>query len=219
MTTKARILRTATELFASRGYYGTGVRQIARRARVHESTIFRIFGSKRGLASAAFESQMEHAARTGINHDKGHDLYTAAKLYAAWLAHAMNPRMMRLYLALALGQPEALRQRILPSCMAMIKAIQSAQERGEIIAGDPKEILAALHASIVGNSTLRAVMHPISNSPALAHEWTLMAVDIWLHGASACAHMCKSYALTAKLHGEKYVVTQATTARPASAGA
>lgn len=62
-----KILDAAAELFARNGYVGTTTRAIAERAGVNEVTLFRRFGSKRGLLEAlakrAAGRQAERAAR------------------------------------------------------------------------------------------------------------------------------------------------------------
>ncbi|MDI6712494.1 MAG: helix-turn-helix domain-containing protein [Anaerosomatales bacterium] len=62
-----KILEAAAELFARNGYAGTTTRAIAERAGVNEVTLFRRFGSKRGLLEAlaerAAKRQVERAAR------------------------------------------------------------------------------------------------------------------------------------------------------------
>ena len=50
------ILAAAADLFAERGYRGTTTRAIAQRAGVNEVTLFRRFGSKKGLLVALGES-------------------------------------------------------------------------------------------------------------------------------------------------------------------
>ena len=47
-----RVLDAALELFVELGYKGTTTREVARRARVNEVTVFRHFGTKQGLFRA-----------------------------------------------------------------------------------------------------------------------------------------------------------------------
>lgn len=53
-STETRIVEAAAQLFAERGYAGTTTRLLADRAGVNEVTIFRLFGSKKGLLAALF---------------------------------------------------------------------------------------------------------------------------------------------------------------------
>ncbi len=51
-TTRDRILDAALQAFANYGFKGTTTKEIARRAKVNEVTVFRLFRSKRALFSA-----------------------------------------------------------------------------------------------------------------------------------------------------------------------
>ncbi len=52
---RERILSVAEELFAEKGYYGVGVREIASKAKVNIAAINYYFGSKKGLYLEVFE--------------------------------------------------------------------------------------------------------------------------------------------------------------------
>jgi AcrR family transcriptional regulator len=54
-----RILEAAVELFASQGFRGTGTRDIARRAEVTDTSLFRHFPHKEDLFWAAVESRLK----------------------------------------------------------------------------------------------------------------------------------------------------------------
>ena len=56
------ILRAASELFGERGYKATTTRVIAERAGVNEVTLFRRFGSKRGILAALGDSWAKRMA-------------------------------------------------------------------------------------------------------------------------------------------------------------
>jgi AcrR family transcriptional regulator len=58
-TAKERILRASTEMFAQYGYSGTSTREIARRAKVNEASIYRYFARKRDLFTAALERELD----------------------------------------------------------------------------------------------------------------------------------------------------------------
>ena len=60
---RAKILTAAEELFASRGFAGTSVRDIARSAAVNSAMIHYYFGNKEGLYRAIIESAA-HTIRT-----------------------------------------------------------------------------------------------------------------------------------------------------------
>jgi AcrR family transcriptional regulator len=54
--TRAVILGTATDLFAEKGWSGTGLRAVADAAGVSEATVYAAFGSKAGLALALVDA-------------------------------------------------------------------------------------------------------------------------------------------------------------------
>jgi len=56
-TARERILEAALESFAEKGFSGTSTKEIARRAKVNEVTIFRQFKSKRALFSAVISER------------------------------------------------------------------------------------------------------------------------------------------------------------------
>ena len=61
---RQRIVTAALDLFQSRGFDATTTRQIARRARVAEGTIFNYFETKEDIALHFFELEVDHAVAT-----------------------------------------------------------------------------------------------------------------------------------------------------------
>jgi AcrR family transcriptional regulator len=61
---RSRIVTAALELFQSKGFDATTTRQIARRARVAEGTIFNYFETKEDIALHFFELEVDHAIAT-----------------------------------------------------------------------------------------------------------------------------------------------------------
>jgi TetR/AcrR family transcriptional regulator len=57
--TRDRILETSIELFAEKGFNGTTTKEIAERAEVNESLIFRHFSTKRELYGAIIERKID----------------------------------------------------------------------------------------------------------------------------------------------------------------
>ncbi|MGW6730164.1 TetR family transcriptional regulator [Nocardia sp. NPDC055029] len=57
--TAARILHTAIEVIAARGYHGTSVRDIAQAAGISAGSIYNYFGSKQGLLDAIMNQGMD----------------------------------------------------------------------------------------------------------------------------------------------------------------
>ena len=58
---RQRILAAALELFQSRGFDATTTKEIARRAKVAEGTVFNYFATKDDIALYFFEQEVDHA--------------------------------------------------------------------------------------------------------------------------------------------------------------
>jgi len=67
LSTRERVLRAATLLFAAKGFEGTSTRDVARRAKVNESTIFRLFKNKQGLYLCILDGKMGLSAPEWLN--------------------------------------------------------------------------------------------------------------------------------------------------------
>src|SRR5262245_23355298 len=55
LTKRDAILQSALELFAERGYHGTAVPLVAKRAKVGAGTVYRYFASKEALVNALYQ--------------------------------------------------------------------------------------------------------------------------------------------------------------------
>jgi AcrR family transcriptional regulator len=162
-----RLLNVACELFAQRGYSGTSVREITRRARANLGAITYHFGSKETLYHAVIASKAEPlVARVAeVAAQPGAPLDRVEKIVRVFLDHIeTHPEMPKLILReLASGRsltPPAKRamQRNLG---ALVEAVKSGQQDGSIRPGDP--ILLAIsvmaqpfHFAIAGRQVLLA---------------------------------------------------------------
>jgi AcrR family transcriptional regulator len=100
--TEKRIVDAAAELFGERGYANTTTRAIAERAEVNEVTLFRKFGSKRGILEALAKSWTENMAGFAVAElpepeDTRGTLTALAKIEVAQ-STAAGPAAMRLVL-------------------------------------------------------------------------------------------------------------------------
>jgi len=75
-----QILTAATELFAASGYYGTSTREIARVAKVNETSIYRYYPGKRELFLATLDAEL---SKVQLNDDQIAKLLTAPDAHAA----------------------------------------------------------------------------------------------------------------------------------------
>jgi AcrR family transcriptional regulator len=69
--TRQRLIRTALELFTTRGYHDTTTAQIAKKAGIAEGTIYRHFASKQQLVNELYRGAQRWAAK--IAQDAGRD--------------------------------------------------------------------------------------------------------------------------------------------------
>lgn len=63
-TIKGRIVKSALDLFQSKGFEATTTKAIARRARVAEGTVFNYFPTKEHIALHFLEMEVDHAIAT-----------------------------------------------------------------------------------------------------------------------------------------------------------
>jgi AcrR family transcriptional regulator len=92
------ILDAALQLFVERGFYGTAVPEVAKRARVAAGTIYNYFPSKEALVNALFRKWKEALARR---------VYTAFPMTAP--PREQFDVMWREMAAFALAHPDALK--------------------------------------------------------------------------------------------------------------
>lgn len=183
ITTRDRIIEAASELFASKGYTASSTREIARKAGTDESTLFRQFRNKLALAGAVLGAGLQPVTREMSKEILTKvDLALAAELYAKWYLQRFNPRLIRLWTTLAVEAPEAFEIPLLPAHVAMTEMVREAQAAGQVIHGNQRSILRALHSALVGHATLRALRHPIAYPYGLSPDDISTIVQIWLRG-------------------------------------
>lgn len=103
-----RILRTATALFAEKGYDSVSLRDITAAAGVNISMISYYFGSKKGLYDAALAAQLSELSSLLSMDADAMDPRTLVREYAerAIRAHEKNPHLLK-YIFRALLSPSA----------------------------------------------------------------------------------------------------------------
>ena len=104
MDNKEKIMQCALELFANKGYDGTGIQEITQISGVTKPTLYYYFGNKEGLLKAILEyhfsdfvNKLEEAAVY-----QGDTVNTVTKLSRVFLTVAIeNPIFYRLYLSMS----------------------------------------------------------------------------------------------------------------------
>lgn len=149
------IIDAAVALFAERGYGATRLEDVARRAGVAKGTLFVYFPTKEALFRAVARSILS-ANLNGIAHAATDPERSFSELVPTLLAQAAAngegqlPVIMRLLIAESRTFPDLARvwhDEVVSKVLALVTgAIERAQARGEVRAGDPR-----LHAfSILG---------------------------------------------------------------------
>jgi len=110
--TRERVLKAATALFAAKGFHQTSTRDIARKARVNEIIIYRLFRNKQDLWVHVLDEKM---ALTGPGWlrpilQSSDDSEQAFFALAERLQEVFNPTFLRLLFYAALEKPELFRK-------------------------------------------------------------------------------------------------------------
>jgi len=108
--TRARILLTALELFALRGYESVGVMEISEKSGISKPTLYHHFGNKRGLLDAVigvYGAEMLRIVELGTRYN--HDLVLNLTMLTREMVSfgVRNQPFYRFYLALSASPPES----------------------------------------------------------------------------------------------------------------
>lgn len=160
-----RILETATQLFAERGYAATSVEQVAATCKVGKDTIYRRFPSK----DALFKSVVAHAAKQAlvsldrIIPSEGDGL-ARLRIVARWLLDAnLEPQLIALK-RIAFSEAIVFGANVGPAgsddpVMARLNGlVTEAQRQGYIAPGDPAFIADQLVYCITVKPSIHAML-------------------------------------------------------------
>ena len=191
MTSREKVLRAATVLFAKRGFQGTSTRDVARRARVNETTIFRLFKHKQELYLQVLEQNMgiKDAERLLAILQSSEDLEKVFLSLAERLGKLFHPIFLRLLFYAALEKPDLLRKHYRASLVSFYQVL-AAHIRDRI----ESEVLRDIDPVLMGRALVGMVAYhqivcglwggddfPGCNATAATTVYT----DIWLRGALA----------------------------------
>src|SRR5919202_7112139 len=137
--TRARILKAATEVFATSGIAGAATREIGRVAVVNEGTLFRHFQSKEQLLAAVVQQVTALQAEALANQDEWTGDLQIDLLHYAWLYNNMleeHEALVRTFIGEAKRHPEAaiqvLRETIQPLREKLIAYLRNGIEQGNV---------------------------------------------------------------------------------------
>ncbi|WP_373531278.1 TetR/AcrR family transcriptional regulator [Vampirovibrio sp.] len=188
LTTRERILKAASTVFAEQGVKGATTREIARVAEVNETTLFRHFQNKELLLKAVVEQSANtiDEALTGpgmSNGDLRKDLTYYARVSNAVLFE--KEPIIRMFIGECTRQPDGARQIACtawqPVRLKLIDYLKRAQDNGQVLPHlDPEQTVEVLVSSLMGGM-LRRKMVETGFSPEAYLDTVL---DVFIRGIS-----------------------------------
>lgn len=153
----SRVFTATVDLLLTNGYVGTTTKLIAEQAGINEVTLFRKYGSKAGLVSAALMHERKTFTARPITYtgNLAADLLQMARLYSD--ASTRQSRLMLLIIAEAVRHDE-LREAIHVPFMLISHfgdIIARYQSEGKMRPGNPLLIVSALLGPLIINTLLR----------------------------------------------------------------
>lgn len=187
---RTRILETATRLFAEKGFAATSIREISQAAEVTNPTIYYYFGSKAGLfqsilsdSTAAIDRHVEEALSSASSFRDG----LVAWLMAYFEAARMNPHMVRMHFAAALGltrPPEGFDMRRIDA--ERRARLESMLDRGRALGVIQTDAPVEVLCNALGGCLLLPMLQFISGlRDSLNRSTAEHAIDLFLKGAAA----------------------------------
>ena len=138
-STRTRLVKAATEMFATAGVSGATTREIARVAGVSEVTLFRHFQSKEQLLSAVVQQATALQTEALAHQDAWTQNLHIDLTHYAWLYNSMlekHEALIRTFIGEAKRHPEAARRVIseaaLPLREKLIAYLRSGIDRGTV---------------------------------------------------------------------------------------
>ncbi|MCY1666709.1 TetR/AcrR family transcriptional regulator [Rhizobium sp. SL86] len=189
-----RIIEAATELFASRGFAGTSMEQVASRCGAGKDTLYRRYPSKVVL----FEAVVEHARRrtaarlSNLPSMQGNALERLKVLLREMLRINMDPDLIALKRitfseAIVFDKAAPVAQQPDPIMEHLVGAVGDAQTAGFIEDGETRVIAEHLIYCLVAQPTTAAMLGATEFNGAAAEERHFERTWTWLLNGVAAA--------------------------------
>jgi len=191
LSSRERVVKAATALFAAKGFGGTSTRDVARKARVNEVTVYRLFKNKQELYVQVLDRKMglKGPERLIPNLQLSEDPGRAFVLLAERLEEHFDPTFLRLLFFAALEKPELLRKRYRASLVSFYEVIArqiKEQIDAEILRDiDPALMGRALVGMIAYDRIVCGLCAGLELLEGSTDRATDVYTDIWLRGALA----------------------------------
>lgn len=190
-SSREKVLKAATALFAAKGFHETSTRDVARRARVNEITIYRLFKNKQELYLQVLDDKMALVGPEWLrlilqSSDDSEKVFLAL---AQRLEELFSPTFLRLLFYAALEKPELLRKcyrpRLVHFCEILGKHIQQQIDGGVLRKVEPTLMGQSLVGMIAYHQIVCQLLggrdFPGCNISESAKTYT----DVWIRGAFA----------------------------------
>jgi len=187
---RARVLKAATALFAAKGFHETSTREVARKARVNEITIFRHFKNKQELYFQVLNSKLGVLVPESLipllrSSGNSEEVFLSLTEH---LQQLLDPVFLRLVFYAALEKPELLKKCYSPRLMSFHEVLgeymQERVEGGFLRNVDPTLMGRALVGVFAYHQILSQILgggdFPGAKLPDAARTY----VEIWLHGST-----------------------------------
>jgi len=185
----ARVLKAATALFAAKGFHQTSTREVARKARVNEITIFRHFKNKQELYLQVLNSKlglMVPESLIPLLQSFGNSEEVFLSL-AEHLQQLLDPVFLRLVFYAALEKPELLKKCYSPRLISFHEILgEHMRERidGGVLRNlDPMLMGRALVGIIAYQQILSQLLGGRDSPEFGSSDPAKTYIDIWLRGA------------------------------------
>ena len=191
LRSRKKVLRAATALFAAKGFHETSTRDVARRARVNEVTVFRLFRNKQDLYLSVLEGKMGSDLPKWLTpvFDSSRDYEVLFLSVAERLQELFDPIFLRLLFFAALEKPSLLKKRFRPRLLSFYELlgqhIQTQINSGVLRSLRPAFMGRALVAMIVYQELFCEFLDDRDFQAENAQDSVRAYTDIWLHGVSA----------------------------------
>jgi len=197
-STRNRLLKAATEVFANYGVIGATTREIARVAGVNEVTLFRHFQNKEQLLGAVIEQVTALQIETLSNlvewtQDLRADLSHYAEIYNQMLEN--YEALIRTFIGEAQRHPEFARQLLSKSTQPMreklINYLSNAISRGEVRPEVETRIAVDIFTGMLLSGMLRRTAM-ITTLGYTKNSYLVNCVDLFVRGISTNTYLTKS---------------------------
>lgn len=189
VSTRDKILKAATVLFAKRGFLATNTKEIARRARCNEATIFRVFGNKEALFEIVMREQTEIGLRQMPVSDLDiPDFPAAMHHWAARSLQVASPEFVRLVTRFRLDGKKANIERFLRDTssgfVAVVQRIEVERQAGRLVDGVQSLLAARALFALIWNFVLEVGMRNTARGVLYQEQGDDLRqmIDIWLRG-------------------------------------